>query len=112
MAIKPDKYEALKNWGNALSSQAKTKDGAEREGLFKESEKKLLQVEVIKKGRGAYNLACLSALRGDEQGCREWLEVGHDAGTLQTREYAMRDEDFESVRDKDWFKAIRWKGEI
>jgi hypothetical protein len=34
LAIKPDKHEALNNWGNALSDQAKTKTGGEADRLF------------------------------------------------------------------------------
>ena len=33
VAIKPDKHEAWKNWGNALSAQAKKKSGKEAERL-------------------------------------------------------------------------------
>ena len=35
MKIKPDKHEALNNWGNALSGQAKTKSGSEADRLFR-----------------------------------------------------------------------------
>ncbi|WP_089725919.1 TPR end-of-group domain-containing protein [Candidatus Thiosymbion oneisti] len=34
LAIKPDKHEALNNWGLTLSEQAKTKTGAEADELF------------------------------------------------------------------------------
>ena len=34
LKIKPDKHEALNNWGTALSDQAKTKEGGEADALF------------------------------------------------------------------------------
>ena len=37
LAIKPDNYEALNNWGIALSDQAKTKEGEEADRLFAEA---------------------------------------------------------------------------
>jgi len=37
LAIKPDKHEALNNWGLALSGQAKLKEGAEADRLFGEA---------------------------------------------------------------------------
>ena len=74
LAIKPDMDEALNNWGNTLGEQAKTKSGAEADQLFAEARKVLCRAEDIKPGSGAYNLACLHALQGDEAGCRQWLE--------------------------------------
>ena len=40
LKVKPDKHEALNNWGLALSDQAKLKTGAEAERLFEEAGKK------------------------------------------------------------------------
>ena len=34
LKIKPDSHEALNNWGNALSDQAKAKSGVEADRLF------------------------------------------------------------------------------
>lgn len=48
MKIKPDKYEALNNWGNALSGLAKIKEGEEAEALFKQSFEKFEQLLKIK----------------------------------------------------------------
>ncbi len=109
--IKPDLREAFNNWGIALLNWAKLKDGQEKEKLYQEAEDVLLKADEIKRGSGAYNLACLFALRKNEDKCREWLKAGEEAKTLPPREHAMKDEDLASVRDKDWFKAIRWKGE-
>jgi len=35
--VKPNDHEALSNWGNALSGQAKAKAGAEADRLFEEA---------------------------------------------------------------------------
>jgi len=109
--IDPMAYEVFDNCGVAFLSWAQLKDGQEREKLYQEAEEILLRAEAIKRGEGAYNLGCLFALRNNEEKCKYWLKVGEEAKTLPTREEAMKDEDLASVRDKDWFKAIRWKGE-
>ena len=109
--IKPDHFEAYNNWGATLIYLAKLKGGKDAEDLLEQTEEKCLKAESIKPGVSAYNLACVYALRGNEVKCQEWLKVGEKAETLDTREYAMADDDLKSVRDKDWFKKLRWEGE-
>jgi tetratricopeptide (TPR) repeat protein len=111
ISIKPDFPMSYSGWGAVLLYLAVRKKGNERKALLEKAKEKCLKAESIKRGTGAYNLACANCLLGDEGECRRWLKVGEEEKTLQTREYAMTDEDLESVRNKDWFKAIRWKGE-
>ena len=106
-----DFCDAYVGWGAALLYLAKLKGGKDAEDLLKQAEEKCLKAESIKTSEGAYNLACVYALRDNEDKCKEWLKVGEKAGTLEHRRYAIADDDFKSVRDKDWFKKLRWKGE-
>ena len=103
LAIKPDIHEALYNWGNALSAQAKTKTGEEADRLFAQAGEKYGRGEEISPGACAYNQACLAALIGDEDGCRNWLERSKEAGTLPNRKHLLTDDDLESVRECQWF---------
>ncbi len=109
--INPDYCNAYKNWGLALLDLVKLKGGKDAEDLLTQAEEKFLKAESIKTGEGSYNLACVYALRGNEDKCKEWLKVREKAGILPSRENAMADEDFKSVREKDWFKKLRWEGE-
>lgn len=109
--IDPDDYSGYYNWSNALLYLAQLKGGKDAEDLLKQAEEKCLKAESLKTGGGAYNLGCVYARRDNEEKCKGWLKVGEKAGTLTTREYSMSDEDLKSVRDKDWFKKLRWKGE-
>jgi tetratricopeptide (TPR) repeat protein len=109
--IKPDAWRGYNAWGAALLYLAKLKGGKDAEDILKQAEEKCLKAGSIKTGKGSYNLACLYAHRGNEDKCQEWLKVGEKAGALSPREHAMADDDLKSVRDKDWFKKLRWKGE-
>ena len=106
LAIKPDYREALNNWGLALLRKAKSKSGDEASKYFAQASEKFLQVESLMPGHGAYNLACLNALTGNEAGCREWLEKSRKFGRLLTREHMQADTDLDSVRESAWFKEL------
>jgi len=109
--IKPDYFLAYNGWGATLLYLAELKGGKAAEELRRQAEEKCLKAESIKTGEGAYNLACVYARRGNEGKCQEWLKAIEKAGTLPTREHAMADDDLKSVRNKNWFKKLRWKGE-
>jgi tetratricopeptide (TPR) repeat protein len=104
LKIKPSKYDVLYNWGLSLFDQARTKSGDEADNFFKQSFKKLSRAEEIIPGSCSYNLACLSALRGDLEGCRTWLEKAPQYGTLPDLFYLQCDSDLESVREQAWFQ--------
>jgi len=110
--IKSDYHLAYNNWGGNLLYWARLKIGTpEYEDLLKQAEEKCLKAESLKKGEGAYNLACLYALRNNKEECRKWLLVRQETGTLPERNQAMKDSDFENVKNEQWFRAIKWKGE-
>ncbi len=103
--IKPDMHEALKNWSTALSNQAKQKEEEKAvQELLELAKEKSLQAEDIVTGVGAYNLACFSALLGDEKECRSWLVKSREEGKLPDIDHINSDEDLDSVRGKKWFK--------
>jgi len=112
--IKSDEYTPYTGWGDALFSLAKLKkDTPEYKDLLNQSEGKLLKAESLKSGCVAYRLACIYALKNDKENCKKWLLIGQEARarTWVTMEHAMKDSDLDSVRNEQWFKAIKWKGE-
>jgi len=102
LAIEPDYDEGLYNLGSALLSLA-TLTGDEN--YIYESEQILDRAEEISPNK-CYNRACLAAVRGDEDGCRNRLERALASGTLPYTDHLVKDEDLKSVRDKAWFKLI------
>jgi tetratricopeptide (TPR) repeat protein len=106
VAVKPDDFIALGYWGNALLARAKLTNGTEAEALLREAEEKYARAETISAGTEAYNLACVRALQGDEEGARQWLEASADAGSLPGPEHLGRDSDLDSLRNSTWFQEF------
>ena len=106
LRIKPDKHEALNNWGAALLAHAKQKTGEEADRLFAQAREKLLNTESLIPGKGAYNLACLSALQGHIDECKKWLLRSLEFGSLPSKQHLLEDLDLESVLDLDWFQEL------
>ena len=98
--------DAYNNWSLTLVRMSKLKGGVK--GLLEEAEEKLLSAEKIKQGSGAYNLAYVRCLLGDEEGCKKWLKVVEEEGKLPTIDLAMNDYDFGTVKDKAWFQELKW----
>ncbi|MGP8329113.1 MAG: TPR end-of-group domain-containing protein [Methanosarcinaceae archaeon] len=106
LKIKPDDHDALNNWGNALIILANTKSGRDTDDLLFKAKEKILQAEDIKKGSGAYNLACISALQNDEPACQKWLELAYKLNSIPESKHLNSDSDLDDVRETDWFKKI------
>ncbi|MCE5313433.1 MAG: hypothetical protein ABFD49_07700 [Armatimonadota bacterium] len=106
LKIKPDSHDVLSNWGVTLLIQAKTKQGADADSLLSQAHDKLSEAESLAPNTTVYNMACLSALRNDEAGCREWLTRAFDVHALPSRRHIEIDSDLDSMRDKDWFQDI------
>jgi tetratricopeptide (TPR) repeat protein len=114
LAIKPDMNEALYNWSNALIHSAHRNSGATRQQLLAEAYEKVSRVEALVPGQGAYNLACIHAMRGELDDMTHWLDRSHAAGKLPTREHIAADKDFDNVREtpqfKAWLAKMGWLG--
>ena len=105
LAIKPDGHEALYGLGNLLSLQAQRATGDEAARLFDEAERRLLSAAALEPGK-TYNLACLAALRGQNDMCRDYLNQAKAHGTLPGKGHMRTDTDFDSVRNEPWFQDL------
>lgn len=112
LAIKPDHHEVLYNWGAALIAQAHRKTGTERDRLLGEAYEKCLRAERISPDSGAYNLACIHAMRHEPQAAIDWLERSHAAGKLPARMHIEADKDLDGIRDtpefQRWLQTMSW----
>ncbi|MHB9069075.1 MAG: tetratricopeptide repeat protein [Sedimentisphaerales bacterium] len=106
--LKPDSAEAYNDWSHVLRHLAKNEKGKVREQLLVEGKEKCLKAESIKRGSGAYFLACISAWDGDKTQCQKWLIICEQADMLPPRKRVMSEPAFDSVRNEEWFKQIGW----
>jgi hypothetical protein len=60
----------------------------------------------IQKGSAVYNLACVYALRGDNDACLAALQTARDFGSLPDEQNVLQDEDMASVINAQWFKEF------
>lgn len=95
---------ARSNLAIAFVELAKLDSGSKRDANYQQAHEVLERVEEIEPGSASYNLACLSALLGDEHGCEFWLERAHEKRNLPKRAAFMTDPDLASVSGAPWFK--------
>jgi len=111
LQYEPKNTRAISGLGACFHEKAGLRSGQEQEEFYNKAVEKYLEAEELEKGSASYFLASIAALMGHEEECRNWLLVGQDTGNLDTYEYAYKDKDFVSVRDKAWFKEIQWDEE-
>lgn len=103
----PEDPIALNNWGNVLSARAQLETDEEvQTSLLDSALRRLMMAEHLLPGCAAYNLACLHALRGEEDEVLRWLGVGKELRELPPRETFEADSDFQSLRGRDWFESF------
>jgi len=99
---KPDDHVAMNNWGDALVRLWRCR---REDALLKAAREKCLEAEQTRDGAGAYNLACIEALRGHEEAALEWLAKAIEARPSR-RERARTDPDLKSLRDHPRFREL------
>lgn len=59
--------------------------------------------ERIQRGSAAYNLACICAVRGQQDACLDALELSKESGSLPDAKEIVKDTDLAKVQGEKWF---------
>lgn len=89
--------------GVALMELARISPVEGRAGLYGLAEDFFEKAGKIQKGSAAYNLACIYALRGEEQTCQKALEQAKEFGSLPDVANILEDADMDNVKQVQWF---------
>lgn len=92
--------------GVAFMELARISPADSRPGLYGLAEDFFEKAGRIQKGSAAYNLACIYALRGDEQACQQALQKAKEFGSLPDAANILQDEDMDNVKQTPWFNEF------
>jgi hypothetical protein len=96
----------MNDWGAALIGQARDRPDKYAASFYGEAKEKIYAADALEPGIGAYNLACIHSLRGEQWECQKYLEQARAAGNLPSEKYLKMDKDLDNVRNEKWFKSF------
>lgn len=103
LGLGPNNAKVMNDWGAALIEQARNKPEKYAASFYEEARTKIAAANSLEPGLGAYNLACIHSLRGEQKGCQKCLEQAHETGNLPAEKYLKIDKDLDNVRNEKWF---------
>ena len=103
LVAKEDYLAAALDWGVALIELAALQDEMEKEASYALAKEKLTLADSIQKGVASYNFACLHAISGDFDACKEALELARDYKNLPDEEDIINDADMQVAKTQTWF---------
>lgn len=101
--INPNYLAAAINGGVAFMDLARLKDVPHDDELYDKAKQQFETANAIHKGTASYNLACIYALRNDQDACLKALENSRDNGSLPEASEILNDPDLDSVKEQQWF---------
>lgn len=104
---KDDDHSTLYNWAAALLRRSTlAEDDVSKKQYLDQAAQKLLRVEELKPGHGAYNLACLFALECHPTDAIQWLKKAVNVEPDLTQSKIGAESDFNAVRNDPDFAAF------
>lgn len=110
LRIKPDMYSVYSNWATVLMHWAQLCNEPERTEKMSAARNYLEKAESSEPGLGAYNLACLSALSGELEDAKKWLEKALVLAVPSVNcQQLSTDTDLDGLRELTWFQEYLGK---
>jgi len=106
LVAKEDYLAAAIDWGVALMELAALQEGDEKEASYTLAKEKLALADSIQEGVVSYNFACIHAVHGDFEACKEALEQAFDYKNLPDEEDILNDADMQVAITQPWFEEF------
>jgi len=103
MLINPNYLGAAINGGVAYMDLARLNQVQPDDELYDLAKKQFETANAIHKGTASYNLACIYALRGDQDACLKALGNSRDNGSLPELADILADPDLNNIKVQQWF---------
>ncbi len=121
--LNPRDEVLLDYWARSILILSREEKGTNRQKLVEEAKEICLLSESIRKGSGAFALACINSMGKNEEECKHWLKIAEETGNLPTLKTALELGNMRSnffnlkvrsgflayVKNKKWFKEMKWK---
>lgn len=102
----PNYLGAAIDGGVAIMELARISAENARKDWYSLAESFFVSANDIQKGSASYNIACIEALRGNDQACQAALREAKSNGSLPDLDAVLADADMEPVLNSPWFKDL------
>ncbi len=101
--INADSLGAAIDGGVVYMDLARLKGAAPKDSLYDNALALFQEANLIQSGSASYNLACIYALRNDQEACLSALEDSRDHGSLPSVDDILADSDLDNMKSHHWF---------
>jgi hypothetical protein len=103
LTLEPNYLAAAIDGGVCYMDMARLEGAAKNSELYAKAQQEFERANSIQAGAASYNLACIHALREENEACLKALETSRDKGSLPDTQDIVNDPDMANVQDQAWF---------
>ena len=101
--VNADSLGAAIDGGVVYMDLARLKGAAPKDSMYDSALALFQEANRIQSGSASYNLACIYALRNDQEACLSALEDSRDHGSLPSVDDILGDSDLDNMKSHHWF---------
>jgi hypothetical protein len=106
LTLEPNYLAAAIDGGVCYMDMARLEGAAKNSELYAQAQREFERANSIQAGAASYNLACIHALRGENEDCLKALENSRDKGSLPDTQDILNDPDMAGVQNQAWFVEL------